>query len=73
MRKSIRYKMAALIVIIMALSMTSVVIYSSLFMERYYTETKQKSIKSVYDSLNHVGKSDPDTVSYTHLRKELFW
>lgn len=63
MRKSIRYKMAALIVIIMALSMTSVVIYSSLFMERYYTETKQKSIKSVYDSLNHVGKSDPDISS----------
>lgn len=51
MRKSIRYKMAALIITIMTLSMASVVIYSSLFMERYYTSTKQESIKNVYNNL----------------------
>ncbi len=60
MRKSIRYKMAALIVIIMALSMAAVILYSSLFMESYYTKTKQKSIKSVYSSLKRVGNDDAD-------------
>ena len=60
MIKSIRYKMAALIVIVMAFSMASVVVYSSLFMERYYTNTKQKSIKSVYSNLDNVGKKDAD-------------
>ena len=63
MRKSIRYKMVALIVIIMTLSVASVIIYSSLFMERYYTDRKQKSIKSVFNSLNGVGKNDSDISS----------
>ena len=58
MRKSIRYKMTALIVIIMTLSMASVVIYSSLFMERYYSSTKQESIKNVYENLKDVVQED---------------
>ena len=58
MKKSIRYKMAALIVIIMTLSMASLVIYSSLFMEKYYTKTKQDSIKEVYYKIKQVVKED---------------
>lgn len=58
MRKSIRYKMAALIITIMTVSMASVVIYSSLFMERYYSSTKQVSIKNVYYNLRDIIKND---------------
>ena len=50
--------MAALIVIIMTLSMASLVIYSSLFMEKYYTKTKQDSIKEVYYKIKQVVKED---------------
>lgn len=63
MRKSIRYKMAALIIIIMTVSMASVVIYSSLFMERYYSSTKQVSIKNVYYNLRDIIKNDTNISS----------
>ena len=60
MRNSIRYKLAAFIVIIMAFSMASVIVYSSLFVEKYYTNKKQNSIKNLYYSLNDVGNNDDD-------------
>lgn len=63
MRKSIRYKMAALIITIMTVSMASVVIYSSLFMERYYSSTKQVSIKNVYYNLRDIIKNDTNISS----------
>lgn len=69
MRKSIRYKMAALIVIIMTLSMAAVVIYSSLFMERYYAGTKQTSIKNVYYSLKDIIKDDDDILVSSNVEK----
>lgn len=69
MRKSIRYKMTALIVIIVALSMASVVICSSLFMERYYASTKQTSIKNVYYSLKDIIKNDDDILIASNVEK----
>lgn len=69
MIKSIRYKMAMLIVIIMVLSMASVVIYSSLFMERYYTSTKQTAIKSVYYNLKDIEKADNDISDTSSIEK----
>lgn len=58
MKKSIRYKMTALIVIIMAFSIASVVIFSSLFMGKYYTYKKQTSIKQVYKQLENIMAED---------------
>ena len=58
MKKSIRYKMAALIVIIMTLSMASLVIYSSLLWRNIIRKTKQDSIKEVYYKIKQVVKED---------------
>ncbi len=60
MRHSIRFKLAAMIVIVMALIMTAVGLYSSLFIEDYYTSTKQNGIKNVYYVLKEISAGDKD-------------
>lgn len=59
MRHSIRYKITALIIIIMAVSMGSIGIFSTVFMERYYTNKKQSAIKEVYSALKEIVAEDP--------------
>jgi signal transduction histidine kinase len=61
--------MAALIVLIMTLSMMAVVIYSSLFMEKYYSQTKQTSIKNVYYNLKDIVEKDQNIENSLNVEK----
>lgn len=58
MKHSIRYKMAALIVLIMALVMLLAGTFGRVFMEKYYKNTKQASIKKVFEQLEEISESD---------------
>lgn len=59
-KNTIGYKMTTLIVAIMALSMLAAGIFSSVFLQKYYTNKKQNSIKAVYESLKEIAENDPD-------------
>lgn len=58
MRHTIGYKMTTLIVAIMLLSMIVAGVFSSVFLERYYSTTKQNSIKNVYKQLIDITSQD---------------
>ena len=69
MKHSIRYKIAALIIIIMTISMGSIGLFSSAFMEKYYTNKKQSAIKEVYQTLKDIVDSDPSIEQSENNRK----
>ncbi len=56
--RSITYKITTLIVAVMVLALVIGGIVSSLFLERYYTRTKQNTIKSVYEQLAEISSVD---------------
>ena len=60
MKHSIRYKMTALIVVVMAAAMLLAGTYGSVFMEKYYKSTKRSSIKNVYQQLEKLTEEDPN-------------
>lgn len=68
MKHSIRYKITALIIIIMTISMGSIGIFSTVFMERYYTNKKQSAIKEVYSKLKEIVANDPSLVQSENNR-----
>lgn len=69
MRHSIKYKLAALIVITMASAMLAVGLYSSLFIEKYYTSTKQSDIKNVFYELKEIVQNDKDISESDNVKK----
>ena len=60
MKHSIRYKITALIIVIMAISVGSIGVFSTVFMEKFYTNKKQAAIKEVYKTLQEIVAKDPD-------------
>lgn len=68
-RRSIRYKMTALVIVIMVVSMGAVGLFSSMFMERYYTNKKQSTIKKVYATLKNVVSKDEKIEQAENIRK----
>ena len=69
MKRSIRVKLAVLIVTIMAVSIGAVILYSSFFVEKYYSATKQTSIKSVYYYLKDIIDKDENLEKSDNVRK----
>ena len=69
MKHSIRVKLAVLIVTIMAVSIGAVILYSSFFVEKYYSATKQTSIKSVYYYLKDIIDKDENLEKSDNVRK----
>ncbi len=57
-KHSISYKMTTLIVAVMALSMIVAGVFGTVFLEKYYTTTKQNSIKNVYHQLSDIAQED---------------
>ncbi len=55
---TIGYKMTIIIVAIMVLSLMTAGVFSSFFLSRYYTKTKQDSIKKVYSRIADISVND---------------
>ena len=61
MKHSIRYKITALIIVIMAISVGSIGVFSTVFMEKFYTNKKQAAIKEVYKTLSpHLNEDEKE-------------
>ena len=58
MRHSIGLKLSISIIIIMSLAITVAGAFGSIYLEKYYAAKKEKSIKTVYEKVQTVSKSD---------------
>ena len=48
------------VIVIMAISVGSIGVFSTVFMEKFYTNKKQAAIKEVYKTLQEIVAKDPD-------------
>ncbi len=60
MKHTIGFKLTVLIVIIMTLSMLCAGIFSEFFLEKYYAQKKEHSIKSVFSKVEEILSDDED-------------
>lgn len=54
-RKSIRVRLAVTFIGIMCLSLAAILLVNTFFLEKIYTTNKEKSLKTVYKTINSVG------------------
>lgn len=62
-RHTISYKLSIYIVILMALSLLIISVLSGVFGESFYTQSKQRAIKEIYDTTYSIGKKNGFTNS----------